>query len=174
MTPREQRLALGFVILLLGGGAWIGYEQLMRWKARLDAKAVEIEVMKSESAELLAQQGVWDQRSGWLAEKQTAYKNRADADNSLLGIVTETAGRHGVTIKRNQPADPIERPGMVASTMIVEAGGEMEKVMRWLHDLQQPAAFISVPALRLIPNAEDTAKVDISVSVHRWFKKPSS
>lgn len=173
MTAREQRLALGFATLLIGGVAWIGFEQLMAWKKRLDAGARSLEVVKAEAEELLAQQSLWDERTGWLAKQQPAFTTRADSENSLLGIVNESVSRNGLTILKTQPTEPIERPGMVAATIVMDVRAELEKVMRWLYELQQPSAFLSIPAMRLIPDPEDSSKVILSLSVQRWFKKTS-
>ena len=171
MTAREQRLALGFATILIAGVAWIGFEQLMAWKKRLDAKGRELAVVQAEAAELLAQKALWDERSGWLAKQQPAFTNRADSENSLLSIVTDSIGKIGLKVLKTQPTEPLERPGMVAATIVVDVKAELEKIMKWLYDLQQPSAFLSIPAMRLIPDPEDTSQVIISLSIQRWFKK---
>jgi hypothetical protein len=46
--------------------------------------------------------------------------------------------------------------------------------MDWLHDLQKPSAFLSIPSFRLMPDQEDTSKVLISINLQKWFRKTQS
>lgn len=174
MNTREKRLMMGLLTVLLCGIAYLGFDQLNGWKRRLDVEARKLEITKVESEEMLAQEKLWNERSGWLTSTEPAYGNRKDAELALLKIIEESMGNHSVTKKKTQPTDPVELDDMIAATMIVEGSGDLEKVMAWLHDLQKPSAFLSIPTLRMLPDQEDTSKVLISLNLQKWFRKTES
>jgi hypothetical protein len=45
---------------------------------------------------------------------------------------------------------------------------------RWLHDLQKPDAYISIPILTMVPNEEDTSQVVVKMNIQKWFRLPPS
>lgn len=173
MTASEQRLALGLGAVLVIGGAFIGLTKLKSWKLRVDARAVEVQSRKLEADELLAQQELWSERLAWLEKKQPLYTRRSEADLSLLDLIQNTAAKHSIRLTQNQPVAPSERPGLTSSNMNVEARGGWEAINRWLHELQKPEAFISIPALTMTPNEEETSEVVVNMNVQKWFRLPS-
>lgn len=172
MRKNEQRLAilLGGVVLI--GGAFIGITKLKSWKLRVDARAQALDARRMDAEMLLSQRDFWQQRSGWLQEKQPLFTKRSEADLDLLKLIQESAGKHSVKLTQNQPMPPEERPGLTSSTMVIEAKGDMTAILKWLHELQQPSGFISIPALTLIPNEEDTSEVILTMNVQKWFRLP--
>jgi hypothetical protein len=46
-------------------------------------------------------------------------------------------------------------------------------VMNWLHELQQPGHFITVPAMTITPNDEDTSKIEVNMRIEKWFRLPT-
>ncbi len=173
MNKREKFLALGLSIVLVAGLVWLGVMRLNVWKKNLDSQALDVERTKVEAEELLSQEQLWEARSGWLDKSQKPFGARKDSELALIKFIEESAKSHNVTIKV-QPAEPVERTDLIALTMVVEAHAEMENVMRWMHDLQQPATFLAIPALRMLPDAEDTAKVSASLNIQKWFQKNKS
>lgn len=174
MNTREQRLAVGLLVVLLGGGAWLGFDQLGAWKRRLDMTSAKLANETAQTDELLKQETIWQARAGWLTKLQPVFGNRKDAELALIDLIQESARKHDVSIVKNQPAEPTDRPDLVAPTMIVDAKADLEKIMEWLHELQKPEAFLSIPALRLLPDQEDASKVVISLSVQKWYRKSTS
>ncbi|HCN28023.1 MAG TPA: hypothetical protein DIT64_04410 [Verrucomicrobiales bacterium] len=174
MTASEQRLALGLGAVLVIGGAFIGLTRLKSWKQRVDARAIEVQSRKLEADDLLSQQDFWNTRLQWLEQKQPLYTRRSEADLSLLDLIQKSAGSHGITLTQNQPVAPSERPGLTSSNMNVEARAGWEAMNRWLHDLQRPESFISIPALTMTPNEEDTSEVIVNMNIQKWFRLPPS
>jgi hypothetical protein len=174
MNTREQRLMIGLLVLLLGGIAYLGFDQLAAWKKRLESRNRELAVVKAEAEELLAQEKLWQSRSEWLGKSQSPFENRKDAELALIKLIQDSAAQNEVTILKNQPTEPVELEDMVASTMLVEIKADLDKALRWLHQIQQPSAFLSIPGLRILPDQEDTAQVTISINVQKWFRKSQS
>ena len=174
MNTREKRLMIGLVVLLLGGVAYLGFDRLNGWKKRLDVEARQFEAAKAEAADMLSKEKLWQERAAWLSKTEPAFANRKDAELALINLIQESAGKHSVTILKNQPTDPLDLDDMIAATMIVDGKADLEKVLEWLHDLQQPSAFLSIPSLRILPDQEDTSKVLISINLQKWFRKAQS
>ncbi len=174
MTASEQKLALALGVVLIGGGAFIGLTKLKSWKQRVDSQASEIATRRAEADELLSRQDFWDQRSSWLGEKQPVFTKAGESLSNVLSLVDELAAKHGVSIPQKQPNEAGERAGMTSAVVTLHVVGEMKPVMNWLHELQQPGSFITVPAMTVVPNEEDTAKIDVNMRVEKWFRLPPS
>ena len=174
MNTREQRLMIGLLIVLLGGIAYLGFDQLNGWKRRLDVESRQFQAAKAEADDMLSKESLWRERAAWLAQTEPSFGNRKDAELALINLIQESAGKHGVTILKNQPTDPVDLEDMIAATMIVDGKADLDKAMEWLHDLQQPSAFLSIPSLRIMPDQEDTSKVLISINLQKWFRKAQS
>lgn len=174
MNTREKRLMIGLLVVLLGGVAYLGFDQLNAWKRRLDADVRKLDVARAEAEDMLSQEGLWKERAAWLTKTEPSFGNRKDAELALLNLIQESAGKHSVKIVKNQPSEPVDLGDMIAASMIVDCQADLEKVLEWLHELQQPSAFLSIPTLRLLPDQEDTSKVLISINVQKWFRKAQS
>ena len=156
-------------MVILGGG-WMVFSQMGKWRKSIDERDFKLSLQKTEADELLKQKDFWHLRSEWLETKQEVYPSRNEADNKVYELVEQTAKKQGLTILR-QLAEPEEQQGMTSATVIVEAKGPLEKVLRWLYDLQTPTAFISVKSLALKSNPEDTSLVIVSdLKVQKWYR----
>lgn len=174
MTAREQRLGLGFAAILLIGGGFVGLKQLRMWKQRVDVRAMTLESRRTEAEELLSEKDFWQERSAWLQEKQPLFTKHSEADLALLDLVRESAAKYDVKLGQTQPLQPSERVGLTSASMHVEAQGDFKAVMKWLHSIQEPTAFISVPKLALTPNEQDTSQVMVNMDLQKWFRLPPS
>lgn len=171
MTAREQKLAIGLTAITLIGGAFLGLRQLQAWKARVDVRAISLATRRAEAQELMSTKEIWQKRSEWLAEKQPEFTKRSDADLDLLNLIRESAAKFDVTVQP-QPTDPIERAGLTSANMLVAAKGDFKSVMQWLHAIQEPAAFISISSLALLPDEQDTTQVNATINIQKWFRLP--
>ena len=170
MNQREQRLAMIVLAMVICGGGWIVFSQMGKWRKSIDERDYKLSLRKTEADELLKQKDFWHLRSEWLSAQQEEYPSRNEADNKIYTLVDETAKKHGLTTMR-QLAEPEEVQGMTSATVLVEAKGPLESVLRWLYDLQKPAAFISVKSIALKSNPEDTALVIVSdLKIQKWYR----
>lgn len=171
MTARERTLALGMLAVLLAGGAFLGVLKLKGWKQAVDDAEYELELRRTEADILLAEKDLWLKRSEWINGNQPAFTTRRNADTELNKLVQDTMAARNIEAIQNQPSDPTERPGLFASTMIVQGRADFASTMSWLHDLQKPGAFISIPSIAITPNDEDTAQVNVSLVLQKWYRK---
>ncbi len=182
MNAREQRLALAFIALLIGGGAALAFTQMGKWKKDLERRENQLSLKKVEAEELLKQQAFWKTRSEWLTAQQPVWSGRKGADDELNKLISDSAKKAGVTLLGTQQENPEELNGMTAAGLVVaEAKGPMEKILRWLSNLQMPEghqncdAFISIKGLTMKPDQEDTAIVHVSdFHVQKWYRNTAN
>jgi hypothetical protein len=122
---------------------------------------------------LLSRQDFWEHRLSWLAEKQPIYTKAGESLSNVISMVDELAAKHAISVPMKQPNEPSERPGMTAAVLSLRVLGEMKPVMNWLHELQQPGHFITVPAMTITPNDEDTSKIEVNMRIEKWFRLPT-
>lgn len=172
MNPRELRLAIALVTILVLGGGWVAFKRLGAWKTSLEKREVNVAQRKLEAEGLLQQKDFWKLRSDWLNANQPEYTTRNDADNQLLTFVRDTAKQQGIELTLSQLGDPEEQPGVKAATMTVDASADYAKVWAWIHSLQSnPTNFISVRGLTLKPNLEDTKVLEVTdLRIQKWFR----
>lgn len=174
MTASEQRLALGLGAVVVLGGAFIGLTKLKSWKQRVDAQSIEMQTRRMEADDLLSQKDFWQQRSDWLMASQPEFTRRGDVDTTFLELIESSASSHDIKLPQIQPIEPAERAGLISSTFTIEARGDWEAMNRWLHELQKPKAYISIPFLTMVPSEEDTSQVIVKMNIQKWFRLPPS
>jgi hypothetical protein len=174
MTARERTLALGLVSILLAGGTFLGALKLKAWKQSVDDAEYDLTLLRTEADILMSQKDLWLKRAEWISGKQPEFTTRRDSDTELNKIVQDSMASRNVEVVQNQPSDPTELPGLFASTMMVQGRADFTSAMSWLYDLQQPGSFISIPSIAITPNDEDTAQVNISLVLQKWYRKTDS
>lgn len=170
MTANEQRLALALGAILVLGGAFLGLTKLKVWKEQVDGRALEVETRRIEAEELLAKKEFWNERFTWLTEKQPLFTRRGEVDGGFLEQLNASADGFGVKLEQTQPQEPSERPGLISSTFTIQARADWESMNKWLHDLQKPDAYISIPTLTMTPDDADTSLVIVNMNVQKWFR----
>ncbi|MCP5558287.1 MAG: hypothetical protein H7A55_11090 [Verrucomicrobiaceae bacterium] len=170
MTKREQNLAGMMLILLIGGGTFLGFTKLKKWKQFIDEEEQIVEMRETEASALLAEREMWTQRSKWLADKQPVFTDRASGEKEFLELITSSAKAQNIDLRQNQPTAPIDLGGMKAATMQVQAHADPGALGRWLYELQQPQTFIKIPALAIEPDEDENGKVNASLNIEKWYR----
>jgi type II secretory pathway component PulM len=171
VSNRELRLLMAFGLLILLGGGFVVYKLLGQWKKKIETQEQEVQIGKVEAEELLTQEDFWTQRAEWLNQKQPKYISQKDSDNALAEIVVESAKNHGVSLgaRSQEQPEPHGTSTAVAIT-IAEAKAPYEKMLRWLHSLQGPDAFLAITGLTLKPDAEDTSLLYATdLRIQKWY-----
>lgn len=172
MTASEQRLALVLGAVVLLGGSFIALTKLKAWKGRVDTLAMEVETRRLEADDLLSQKDFWSQRSAWLEEKLPQHTIAGESLQKLLDRIDTLASKYEVSLPQKQPGEPVERPGLTSANVTVTAQGKMKALLQWLHELQQPDEFISIPSINFIPAEEKSEDVIATMNIQKWFRLP--
>ena len=177
MNRREQTLALALGIVLLIGVCAVAFMKMNKWKKDIERRDHEIALRKVTADELLKQKDHWIARSEWLTQKQPVFVSRKDADNALFDYVTKAAKEAGVTATppQQQPLDE-SNPGLKGAGVMVNATGDLEKILRWLFALQHsPEDFISIKGMTLKPDGADLEKVNVTdLHIVKWYNGTAS
>jgi type II secretory pathway component PulM len=172
MNAREQRLLMAFGLLILLGAGFIGYKLMASWMKKIQDSEQQLSLRKVEADELLLQEDFWTQRSQWISEKQPKYISQKDSDNALADLIVETAKQQGITLgARSQEQPEPHGTSTAIAVTITEAKGPYDKMLRWLHSLQRPEAFLAITGLTLKPDAEDTKLLYATdMRVQKWYR----
>jgi hypothetical protein len=63
---------------------------------------------------------------------------------------------------------------MTSANLTLELRGEMKPVLEWFYELQKPEAFITIPALTIVPNEEETSEIIVNMNLQKWFRLPDA
>lgn len=182
MNPRELRLALALLAVIIGGGGVLAFAKMGKWKKDIERRENQVANDKAVAEELLRQRDFWKARSDWLAASQPVWTSRKAADDELHKLVTESAQKEGVTLLGTQQENPEQQPGVMAAGLVVaEAKAPIAKILRWLSHLQMPEGhqtcdnFVSIKGLTMKPDPEDTTIVHISdFHIQKWYRATGS
>ena len=173
MNRREQTLAISLGVALLIGICVVAFTKMNKWKKDIELRDHALALKKVTADELMKQKDYWMARSDWLTAKQPVFTVNKDANNAIYDLVVKTAKEAGVTNGPPQP-QPIDgsNPGLKAAGVMVSATGELEKVLRWLYNLQHaPDVFVSIKGMTLKPDQEDTSKVLVNdLHILKWYR----
>lgn len=169
MKASERRLLVIFCIMLALVGGLVLSQKLRGWQREIDRRERDAELAQIEADALLAEATEWNAKGAWLLDKQPAAVSSQEADQELLDTVSKKAADQGLTIIAKQLQEQQQTDYYQQFGVTVTVKGELEKVFRWIYDLQKPGEFRVVPALKIVPDKEDPAKVTATVQIWRWY-----
>jgi hypothetical protein len=173
LSRRESILVALFAALflvLVGGGLVLAglrsLSGLMRENEALAERAAALQRAVDDRA-------IWEARDAWLNKHTEMFRSREDASAALLGHLETLASEAGMQLTGREilGADPeTSDPGMEGetasyfrkATIRVRVQGEPEKVLTWLHGLQDPGRLIGVTGETI--DAEDRLVAEIEVT----------
>lgn len=175
LTQRESILLTVFAslfVLIAGGGlVWAGvrsFTALLRENAGLEQR---LDLLQSA----VDDRATWEARDAWLNQHTDTFRSREDAAAALLSHIDAQAQAAGMELIGREilgggvdGLDPAsEDAGQLyfrTATIRVRVRGEQEKVLTWLHGLQQPEGLIGVTGEVIDAGEEFTAEIDITKS----------
>jgi hypothetical protein len=175
LSQRESILLAVFAVLLLllvgGGLVWAGGRSLaglIRENAALAERAANLQRAVDDRA-------VWEARDAWLNEHTDTFRSREDASAALLSHIETQARDAGMELTGREilgggqeGTDAAEEDAsstyFQTATIRVRVQGEPEKVLPWLHSLQQPERLIGVTAEVIDAEGEFTAEIEVTKS----------
>lgn len=173
LNSRETTLLvvfLAFLGLLAGGGlVWTGIRWLaglVRGNDGLAQRAAALQTAVDNSA-------LWKTREHWLNQHTQVFRSREEASAALLNHIESCARDAGMELKGRQivdaaesaePADTEESNYFHTTTIRVKVSGTPQKVLGWIHSLQQPEELIGVTGEVIEAGDEFTAEIDVTKS----------
>ncbi len=175
LTQRESMLLTAFAalfVLLAGGGLiWAGMNSLgglLRENAGLEQRLRMLQSAVDDRA-------TWEARNSWLDQHTDTFRSREDAAAALLSHIDTQARAAGMELIGREilggggdgpdaTFDGEDQVYFQTASIRIRVRGEQEKVLPWLHSLQQPERLIGVTGEVIDAGEEFTAEIDVTKS----------
>ena len=169
LSRREQMLSLivaAALFLLANLFVWSSLLGAAR-TARADVAARE--ATRTQQNVFLEEEDMWERRDKWLAKNQPALKSPVEA-SALLDQVKEIAGKHKIQLLNPAIGSGDSTPHYQAVFASVETKSPWPPLVRFLHEVQQPEAFVVFENVQLAIDSADPTMMKGKFKVARWFK----
>jgi len=168
MNQRERVLSwiiagTMFVLLNLLILSWI-FGALGRARAELAARKTAL----AEQALYIKERDLWTKRDEWIRQRQTILKNPAEA-SALLDQLKQVAGKHNVLIENPAIGSGETTPYHQTVFASIETKSPWPPLVHFLHDVQQPDAFVVFESVNLALDGSDPTMMRGKFKVARWF-----
>jgi type II secretory pathway pseudopilin PulG len=176
MSSREQKL---LSLLLLAGFIMFNfflYSQYIQKKSLFQAN---LEAAKNQLQRAILIQDNSEQLSAemqWLTDNEPEITDAETVQGKLQAFIANEASTAGLTIKGRQEFLPTDTSGAYyhRAQIKITVTGQEQDLYRWLHVMNDPAAFRSAIQIRLSPNTQDDALIDCIAVIGQWFPTQNS
>ena len=169
LTAKEKRLLvvlLGVLFVLVNV---IGLNTYLARLQGLKSDIVKLQEEVEENRGILEESGVWLERAAWLdANQPTDDVATTDDDAKFYEFVETSAKNAGLSYQRRN-AGTVPHSDVLAEVFdSSQVKGTMEALIKWLAQLQDPAAFRAVKQITI--RSGEPPQVLAEVTVARWYR----
>ena len=169
LNRREQILSLivaGALFLLLNLYIWSALLGAAR-NTRADVAARK--AARTQQHVFLEEEDMWEKRDTWIANNQPALKSPGEA-SALLDQVKQIAGKHNIQLLNPAIGTGDSTPHYQAAFASVETKSPWPPLVKFLHEVQQPEAFVVFENVQLAIDSADPTMMRGKFKIARWFK----
>lgn len=182
LSSREEKLALGVMIVLVLGGLSVATSRVRAWRTSLAEQETIVETRELEARELRNGGVLWEERRRWIAGSLPAHPNDGEARSSLVSAVQEAARAHSVSLQSQKLIDPDAEGKTDEETapkmenqpkgfaLVVTASGDLKNLVMWWHELLRPDCFRQINFLKVIPEDDSSEMLRCSVEIWQWYR----
>jgi len=169
-NANERRLVLilgsiFFVILNLILVKWfLGQTQQIKSRiATLESSARDYE-------SIMAERPHWEARQAWMhAMPMDAYTG-AETDSRFAEAMQQSLTQHGLAIESQQLHESELRNEVVVVTLDLTVKGQLEQIVRWMQQMQQPGKYFAIPSI-ILKRSDESSNMSVRMSVSRFFRR---
>ncbi|CAN5248765.1 hypothetical protein BH23VER1_BH23VER1_32280 [soil metagenome] len=173
LTSNEKRLTALFGLIVIGGGAFLGFSTISNRKAALVAKEASLKNSLFQLENLMEEREHWLNLRQWVEERLVAYRSVDERDTYLITIIRNKAEDAGVEITRGpQPLDPEVSPFYEETVVNVTVDGDIKGIVQWLYTLQDPEQFRAITSVKLTPKKEE-GQLQCEITIEQWWRLDS-
>lgn len=172
LTKKEKRLSVIFLATLFVAVNLVLLQSWLQQTRQLRTDLVRLDAEREQATLLASEEPYWREARQWMsAHLPRLTTSVQEASSGFLETILESARDHRLTVTdRALPeTPPNERYQETAVRLSVEA--EMEDLVRWLAELQQPGEFVAVTHFSL-RQADEGSKVTCELQIARWYAPP--
>lgn len=170
LTAKEKKLLVGLLAAIFVLLNVFGLQAFINRQKTLQQSITGLEILAAESRDLVAQKNEWDERAAWLDANQPEDDvSTTDDDAKFYEFVESSAKKHGLQYTRK---DGGTVPGDGSYAEVFDSSqvkGNMESLVKWLSELQQPDDFRAIKRLS-IKSAPEPPDVICDIEVARWYR----
>lgn len=169
LTPKEKKLLValvGTLFLLLN---LAGLRVFLDRQKSLRSSIAGLHEQLDENNRVLAERELFEKRGAWLDTNQPADDvSTTDDDAKFYEFVESSAKRSGLEYTR-RAGGPLPPEGSIAQIFDTsQVKGNMESLVKWLSELQQPKAFRVVKQLTI--KSGEPPQIVCDIEVARWYR----
>ncbi len=167
MKASERRLIAILAALAAVCGGAILSQSLLRKQHDLDRRAQGLELKQMEAKAMLAEAELWKARFEWLKTNQPPMTSESQATQALLDEMQAAAAEHNLVVQKTLLHEATRQSfyNEVGVTLVML--GDLPDFFRWMHGMLSPESFRMVSLLKIVPDAQDKAKIVFTVRVNR-------
>ncbi len=169
LSSSEQRLLVLLLIILFGVGQVVLYRWFTDFQKKAQLEEVKIAQQKMEAKVWLEEKELWLQRQQWIQSQQPGWREPGLMSSDLLDFLQKSAKMQGLEIQDQQVLEPEILPQATQVAARLKLVGKMEKLTRWMAELQKPESFYAVLKFTVKSDADPT-KVVAEVLIARWHQ----
>lgn len=169
LTAKEKHL----LMVLLGAlFVLVNVIGLNTYLARLQGLRSAIVKLQGEAVEnraTLEEGGVWLERAAWLDANQPADDVATTDDDARFYEFVETSAKNAGLSYQRRDAGTVPHSDVLAEVFdSSQVKGTMEALVKWLVQLQDPAAFRAIKQISI--RSGEPPQVLAEVTVARWYR----
>lgn len=169
LTAKEKHL----LMVLLGAlFVLVNVIGLKTYLARLQGLKSAIVKLQGEAVEnraILDEGGVWLERAAWLDANQPADDVATTDDDAKFYEFVETSAKNAGLSYQRRDAGTVPHSDVLAEVFdSSQVKGTMEALVKWLVQLQDPAAFRAIKQISI--RSGEPPQVLAEVTVARWYR----
>lgn len=169
LTAKEKRLLIGLVGALFVLLNVVGLQAFLNRQRALQSNIVRLQGQLEEGRALLAEKDFWQERASWLNENQPPDDiTTTDDDAKFYEFVETSAKNAGLTYTRRDAGNQTDAGAYAEVFDSSQVKGNMESLVKWLAELQQPKAFRAVKQIAV--KSGEPPEVIAEVEVARWYR----
>jgi hypothetical protein len=168
MNRRERVLSM-----IVGGGVflfanWMIWSWLTGTVAQAQADVASRKSARAQQSVFLKERSMWEKREAWLKKTQPVLKGPGET-SALLEQIKGIAGKHNVLLENPSLGGVDTAPTHQSTSVSVETKSPWQPLVRFLHDVQQPDAFIVFENVNIQIDSSDPTMMRGKFKIARWF-----
>lgn len=168
LTKSESRLLIIFGLALFVMANFYGISYLLDTENELTQQIGELEATVKTNQIWLREKQFWLTRKQWIDRQQPRVGTGQVPQSELLQALIASAQANQLVIQEQSFAELKNTANYQSVAVKLKLSGNLENVVKWLAELQQPEKFQAVTNFSL-KSEEQPPKVNLELEVARWY-----